>query len=226
MEPAPHHTLRIPRFHENDLASFLARHATTLKDVELVACTLYTGTLKFLCNKIRSLLKLEKFIISTALDEDRDEKPESARSFTFWDDNNSLKQDSYIEAAVRDAADQFVTRRTDKWPSRWMSLVPESRKDLTESDSEDEGEYVELGDDWFNGITIGELRRLAEVDDGTTKAFDDSDDRDDGSDADSANDSEVLLLLAGRCSGTLQNLVVLPETRVDVGLPAAEGDMH
>lgn len=69
-----------------------------------------------------------------------------------------------------------------------MSLVLESGKNPSESDSEnDDEEYDELVDDWLNeysDTTLGEIRRLAEMEDGTTEASDDSVDRDDASDSD------------------------------------------
>ncbi|KAK0107227.1 hypothetical protein ONS95_003929 [Cadophora gregata] len=126
-------------FDEDDYVEYLSSQSDTLKSVTFLACGLYTGSMKSLCNRLRTRLSLEQFRMSTGLHEYHGEDVRK-KDYGLWDDNENLDSTWVIERAVTDALEDFVVERTDKYPTGWVSCVRE-RGDSTESDEESEDEF-------------------------------------------------------------------------------------
>lgn len=62
------------------------------------------------------------------------------KDFELWDDNERIDPTWVIERAVTDALEDFVVKRTDKYPTGWVSRVRD-RGDPTESEEESEDEF-------------------------------------------------------------------------------------
>jgi len=123
-------------FDEDDFVEYLSSHSGTLKGVTFLACGLFTGSMKSLCKRLRARLSLDHFQLSTGLHEYYGEEVRK-NDFGLWDDNENLDPTWVIERAVTDALEDFVVKRTDKYPTGWVSCVRE-RGDPTESDEESE----------------------------------------------------------------------------------------
>ncbi|CZT00779.1 uncharacterized protein RAG0_08682 [Rhynchosporium agropyri] len=130
-------------FDEDNFVEFLSTQSDTLKDVTFLACGLFTGSMKSLCKRIRARTSLERFRLSTGLHEYRGGVVR-LKDFGLWDDNERLCFRWIIERAVTDALEDFVVKRTAKYPTGWVSRVRErGDPEESEEDSEDEFEMPE-----------------------------------------------------------------------------------
>ncbi|CZT06433.1 uncharacterized protein RCO7_03390 [Rhynchosporium graminicola] len=130
-------------FDEDNFVEFLSTQSDTLKDVTFLACGLFTGSMKSLCKRIRARTSLERFRLSTGLHEYRGGVVR-LKDFGLWDDNERLYSQWIIERAVTDALEDFVVKRTAKYPTGWVSRVRErGDPEESEEDSEDEFEMPE-----------------------------------------------------------------------------------
>ncbi|PVH84521.1 hypothetical protein DL98DRAFT_512428 [Cadophora sp. DSE1049] len=126
-------------FDEDDFVEYLSSQSDTLKSVTFLACGLFTGSMKTLCKRLRARLSLDQFRMSTGFHEYHGEEVRK-NDYGLWDDNENLDSTWVIERAVTDALEDFVVKRTDKYPTGWVSCVRE-RGDPTESDEESEDEF-------------------------------------------------------------------------------------
>jgi hypothetical protein len=89
-------------FHEDEFLDFLTRHTGTLRTVCLFCVRLYSGTFNSLLHKMRGALRLDRFELTGA----------------FEDDGGKFLNYSY-RAAI--AIERFVTRRSSIYPSKEIS---------------------------------------------------------------------------------------------------------
>ncbi|KAH7356773.1 hypothetical protein BKA65DRAFT_214597, partial [Rhexocercosporidium sp. MPI-PUGE-AT-0058] len=126
-------------FDENDFVEFLSAQSETLKSVTFLACGVYTGSMKSLCRRLRACTSLDHFRLSTGFHEYHGAQVRQT-DFELWDDNERIDPTWIIERAVTDALEDFVLKRTDKYPTGWVSRVRD-RGDPTESEEESEDEF-------------------------------------------------------------------------------------
>ncbi|KAH9223456.1 hypothetical protein DL95DRAFT_379425 [Leptodontidium sp. 2 PMI_412] len=177
-------------FDENDFVEFFSSQSDTLKSIKLLACGVFTGSMKSLCKRLRAFTSLDHFRLSTGFHEYHGEAVRQ-KDFELWDDNEKVDSTWVIERAVTDALEDFVLKRTDRYPTGWVSCVRD-RGDPTESEEESEEEFELPKGPWsqeysktFKDAIAKYLRLLVESDSELydSEVSNDSEDSDDSADS-------------------------------------------
>ncbi|KAL2073287.1 hypothetical protein VTL71DRAFT_10611 [Oculimacula yallundae] len=183
------------QFDEDEFVEYLSSQSDTLKDVTFLACGLFMGTMKSLCKRIRECTSLDHFRMSTGFHEYHG-KEARQRDFSLWDFNERVDPKWIMERAATDALEDFVVKRTDKYPTGWVARVRD-RGDPTESEEESEDEFEMPEGPWiheYSDITKETIMKNFEIAFGVDFFQSDSDESDsegyDTDDSDSSAESD------------------------------------
>lgn len=88
-------------FHENDFVELIARHSATLNSITLVACELFTCSLKRFCKKVRACSKLEEFCSLYSIYGASSMVSSNEKSSGFVPETFRIRNSSYNQLFVR-----------------------------------------------------------------------------------------------------------------------------
>lgn len=100
--------LKFAEAHEDAIVDFFVAHSKTLKNITLLSCGLWTGSMKSLCKQLQQSLSIDTFCLLTgSLEYHGGEDRET--DYILWDYNNRLDPTWVLEWAATKALEDFVT---------------------------------------------------------------------------------------------------------------------